>query len=185
MRSPSKLAPPALAILALAALYAAKPAPVAVEFPGQGAAADPAGHYFVEWRAGSYASPNGLLLTDVRTRTSVLFWEFRKRVNVLWATDGRHLAVTDYGPDDVPDVLVFRTSDPNETPVRLSVLLERTKGLFKNRLTRDGPARLEAAAWRTGSVLQVRAYSRPDGQYPYETTVEYRLGGDTLKEVER
>jgi len=31
----------------------------------------------------------------------------------------------------------------------------------------------------------VRAYSRPDGQYPYETTVEYRLGGDTLKEVGR
>ena len=180
MRMFAKVAPLGLALLTLAA---ARPGPTSVAFPGPTVANDPKGHYLVECRVGSYASPNGLLLTDVKTRTSILFWEFKKKVSVLWSSDGRYFAVTDYGADDVPDVLVFRTSDPNE-PVRLSTLLDHTKGLFKNKLTRDGPARLEASEWRTSGVLQVVAYSRKDVQYPYSTLVEYRLGADNLREVE-
>jgi hypothetical protein len=171
----------AAAFVALLVLVAAKPAPVSVTFPGSGVANDPKGHYFVECRVGSYASPNGLLLTEVKSRTSILFWEFGKRADVLWSRDGRYLAVTDFGIDGVPDVLVFRISDPN-TPVRLSDLLRRTKGLFKNKLTRHGMARLEADSWQSGS-LRVRATSI-DTEAPYETFIEYRIGKETLREFE-
>jgi hypothetical protein len=179
MKTSFKLAATAVGLLAL---VAAKPAPVSVSFPGPGVANDPKGHYFVECRVGSYASPNGLLLTEVRSRTSILFWEFRKRADVLWSGDGRYLAVTDFGADDVPDVLVFRLSEPG-TPVRLSDVLRRTKGLFRNKLTRRGVPRLEADSWQSGSSLRVRATSA-DTEAPYETFVEYRIGRETLRESE-
>lgn len=169
-------------LVAALALSASKPAPPKVEFPGPGVAADPSGRYLIQWREASYAAPHELFLFDVHAQTSVLLWEFPRSVSVLWAPGGRRVAVTDFSGSDASDVLVFNVSDPN-SPVRVSSLVERSKGHFKDQLTENHYAYIEAVTWQSDSTLRLRAWGHgemdPGG---FEVFLDYRVGGG-LKEA--
>jgi hypothetical protein len=166
-------------LLALLALSAAAPAPPGVDFPGRGAAADPTGRFLVKWRPQTFATPHELVLTDLRDQTSVVIWEFRGSVRVLWAPGGRHVAVTDFAEGGAADVLVFRTSDPR-SPFRVSAIAARAKGPLEGRLA---GSTIEAVAWRSESTLVLSARRGGDPEAAGSgTLLEYKIGG-SLKEV--
>lgn len=75
---------------------------------------DPTGRYAVAWeRAGSTERrPHRLFLKDLSSGRISRLLEFDRQVDVLWAPDGRFVAVTDWTASNISEILLF---EPGKT----------------------------------------------------------------------
>jgi hypothetical protein len=89
---------------------------------------DPSGHYAATWKRGGLAEdkPHRLFVKDLSSGRVSRLLDFYRQVDVLWAPDGRFLAVTDWTGSNVSQVLLFQPG--KKKVINLADVLYRSLG---------------------------------------------------------
>jgi hypothetical protein len=129
----------------------------------------------VEWREPFANGPHELWLRAAAGPPTKLL-EFGRSVDVLWAPDGRTLAITDHEGSDSAVVWIVRTRTPG-TQVNIEDAFVRAFGK-SHQVYKHGHRYFTARSWSsaTSLVFEVRAFDAAPGEQ-YLGTFAYDLSG--------
>jgi hypothetical protein len=136
-------------------------------FPGTATTCEGPGNLrLLEWREPSADRPHELLLRKISGGQPIRVFRFNRSVHILWAPDGRTLAITDHTGSSDSSVWVLTVESPDRpvnVEARLVADLGRQPAIFRN-----GHRYFEAVRWLPdGDLLfRVRAHDAvPDKEY--------------------
>jgi hypothetical protein len=136
-------------------------------FPGVKARCTaPKGNADIQWREQNGSRRHQLFLRDDSGAKPVLIHEFGRSADVLWAPDGRAVAITDHTESTGSNVWVVKLDAPDH-PVNVESAFRAAFGAVPD-VYRNGHRYFEGKLWRSSTVLEfaIRAYdAAPNREY--------------------
>ena len=145
----------------------------------------PTGDYALTWKRGALeeGKPHQLFLKNLSTGHVLKILEFQRQVDVLWAPNGRFVAVTDWIGSNVSEVLLFQ---PGNKKVRnLADCLYDSLG-EQPELSHSIHSYFEAVSWNGSRKLLFRVFgdtsdNEASDLRPFEHYFEFDISGAVRK----
>ncbi len=142
---------------------------------------DPTGHYAITWKMGSLTEekPHQLFLKNLANGRKSKLFEFYRQIDVLWAPDGKYVAITDWTGSNVAQILIFLPG--KKKIVDLAESLYRSLGQHPD-ISNSVHVHFEAVSWNGPRKLLFRVSGDlPDdgagGSRGFEHHFEFELSG--------
>ena len=138
---------------------------------------DPSGLYAVTWKRGEDAGgkPHRLFLKNLGTGRLSKLLDFYRQADVLWAPNGRFVAVTDWTGSNVSQILLF--SPGRKKVVDLADELDRSLGILPE-ISGNDHVYFEALSWDGSQKLLFKVFGHGEhDRNGFERTFEYNVSG--------
>jgi hypothetical protein len=141
---------------------------------------DPLCHYAIIWEEPlTQCKPHGLLLKDLRTGSLSKLLEFYRSVDVLWAPNGRFVAVTDWTGSNISQILLFQPG--KKKPLNLADELRHSLGI-QPEVSSNHHVHFEALSWEGDKKLRFKVFGYGDhDRNGFEHYYEYDVSGVVRK----
>jgi hypothetical protein len=145
------------------------------DFPGPNELVDPTGTWSIVWKEPTSTRGHALLLKNLKTREEKHLLWFDRHVTVMWAPDGKALAITDYMGSTDAQILVAQ-------PGISSHLIEVEKNFIRDigrvpKIYENGHRYFEALNWIEPRTLRFKVEAWDTTPGGYEGIFRYVLGG--------
>jgi len=145
----------------------------------------PSGHYAVTWKQGGSTEeePNQLFLKNLSSGRVTKILEFHRQVNILWAPNGRFVAVTDWTGSNVSQVLLFQPG--KKKVINLADCLHHSLGKQPD-ISKSVHVYFEAISWKGPKKLLFKVFgdaqdSGDSGLRGFEHYFEFDISGMVRK----
>jgi hypothetical protein len=165
VRRNSKMSIPIFGLLALMALSHG------IQFPGSVPSVSPNGRFVLTWKEPSKGIPDHqLFLRDRKFNWDKSVYQFGRHIEVVWAPDSKHFALTDHAGSNLSEVLLV---DPLNSGQKLSVPIPEE---IEKKIADHHHVYIQFVRWLSGRKvrLSIEAYDS-NSKSPYKGYFDYEL----------